>query len=79
MGASNNGAAAGLLMSHEVEVMAKATRRRFSAEYKLKVLREAEAMSSLLRHGPRCSPGMSRGRRMVYPPHQRLPAYGANR
>jgi len=28
---------------HEVEVMAKATRRRFSAEYKLKVLREAEA------------------------------------
>jgi transposase-like protein len=28
---------------HEVEVMAKATRRRFSAEYKLKILREAEA------------------------------------
>ena len=27
----------------EVEVLAKATRRRFSAEYKLQVLREAEA------------------------------------
>lgn len=27
----------------EVEVMAKATRRRFSAAYKLKILREAEA------------------------------------
>ena len=27
---------------NEVEVLAKATRRRFSAEYKLKVLREAE-------------------------------------
>ena len=27
----------------EVEVVAKATRRRFSAEYKLKILREAEA------------------------------------
>jgi transposase-like protein len=27
----------------EVEVMAKATRRRFSAEYKLQMLREAEA------------------------------------
>ena len=30
-------------MANEVEVLAKATRRRFSAEYKLKVLREAEA------------------------------------
>jgi transposase-like protein len=30
-------------MAKEVEVLAKATRRRFSAEYKLKVLREAEA------------------------------------
>jgi transposase-like protein len=30
-------------MSREVEVMAKATRRRFSAQYKLKILREAEA------------------------------------
>jgi transposase len=28
---------------NEVEVMAKATRRRFSAEYKLKILRAAEA------------------------------------
>jgi transposase-like protein len=28
---------------NEVEVLAKATRRRFSAEYKLKILREAEA------------------------------------
>ncbi len=27
---------------NEVEVLAKATRRRFSAEYKLKVLREAD-------------------------------------
>lgn len=36
------GVAAGASAS-EVEVMAKATRRRFSAEYKLKVLREAEA------------------------------------
>jgi transposase-like protein len=27
----------------EVEVLAKATRRRFSAEYKLRILREAEA------------------------------------
>jgi transposase-like protein len=39
---SLNGVAAGAI-AHEVEVMAKATRRRFSAEYKLKVLREAEA------------------------------------
>jgi transposase-like protein len=30
-------------MAKEVEVLAKATRRRFSAEYKLKILREAEA------------------------------------
>jgi hypothetical protein len=28
---------------NEVEVLAKATRRRFSAEYKLKMLREADA------------------------------------
>jgi transposase-like protein len=34
--------AAGAIAS-EVEVMAKASRRRFSAEYKLKILREAEA------------------------------------
>ena len=39
---SFNGVATGAIGS-EVEVMAKATRRRFSAEYKLKVLREAEA------------------------------------
>jgi len=39
---SFNGVAAGAIAS-EVEVMAKATRRRFSAEYKLKILREAEA------------------------------------
>ena len=31
--------------SSEVEVMAKPTRRRYTAEYKLKVLREAEALS----------------------------------
>lgn len=30
-------------MGNEVEVLAKATRRRFSAEYKLRILREAEA------------------------------------
>ena len=30
-------------LANEVEVMAKATRRRFSAAYKLKILREAEA------------------------------------
>jgi transposase-like protein len=30
-------------MSREVEVVAKATRRRFSAEYKVKILRAAEA------------------------------------
>jgi transposase-like protein len=30
-------------MAKEVEVLAKATRRRFSAEYKLKILRDAEA------------------------------------
>ena len=39
---SVNGVAARAIAS-EVEVMAKATRRRFSAEYKLKILREAEA------------------------------------
>jgi transposase-like protein len=30
-------------MASEVEVVAKATRRRFSAEYKFKILREADA------------------------------------
>src|SRR5574341_1168361 len=30
-------------IANEVEVLAKATRRRFSAEYKLKILREADA------------------------------------
>ena len=30
-------------MASEIEVLAKATRRRFAAEYKLKILREAEA------------------------------------
>jgi transposase len=40
---SSNGVAAGAIPHDEVEVMAKATRRRFSAEYKLKILREAEA------------------------------------
>ena len=42
MSASNGVAVPGALAS-EVEVMAKATRRRFSAEYKLKILRAAEA------------------------------------
>jgi len=42
MSASSGVAVARPVVS-EVEVMAKATRRRFSAEYKLKILREAEA------------------------------------
>jgi len=42
MSASNRVPVPGTISS-EVEVMAKATRRRFSAEYKLKVLRAAEA------------------------------------
>ena len=42
MSASNRVTVPGVISS-EVEVMAKATRRRFSAEYKLKVLRAAEA------------------------------------
>ena len=42
MSASNGVAVLGTKAS-EVEVVAKATRRRFSAEYKLKILREAEA------------------------------------
>ncbi len=33
------------LSTSEVEVMAKPTRRRYSAEYKLRILREAEACS----------------------------------
>ena len=33
----------GLVSSSGVEVMAKAVRRRFTAEYKLRILREAEA------------------------------------
>ncbi len=40
---SSNGMAITSPMANEVEVLAKATRRRFSAEYKLKILREAEA------------------------------------
>jgi len=43
MSAPNNGVAVHGTNAHEVEVMAKATRRRFTAEYKLKILREAEA------------------------------------
>ena len=42
MSSSNGGTPTGMSL-HEVEVMAKATRRRFTAEYKLKILREAEA------------------------------------
>lgn len=42
MSALNNGVAVQGTHGHEVEVMAKATRRRFTAEYKLKILREAE-------------------------------------
>jgi transposase len=40
---SSHGLAIPGTMASEVEVLAKATRRRFSAEYKLKILREAEA------------------------------------
>ena len=40
---SSNGVALSGAIASEVEVMAKATRRRFSAEYKRKILREAEA------------------------------------
>src|SRR5512143_33040 len=44
MSAVNGTAASGTSVPvPEVEVMAKATRRRFTAEYKLKILREAEA------------------------------------
>jgi transposase-like protein len=42
MSSSNGGAILGSNV-REVEVMAKSTRRRFSAEYKLKILREAGA------------------------------------
>ena len=40
---SLNGVTGSEEMSREVEVVAKATRRRFSAEYKVKILRAAEA------------------------------------
>ncbi len=40
---SSNGVAVAGTQAQEIEVMAKATRRRFTAEYKLKILREAEA------------------------------------
>jgi hypothetical protein len=40
---SSNGAAIPGALTNEVEVMVKTTRRRFSAEYKLGILREAEA------------------------------------
>jgi transposase len=42
MSAANGGVVPGTMVN-EVEVLAKATRRRFSAEYKLRILREAEA------------------------------------
>ena len=40
---ASNGVAVPSPVVSEVEVLAKATRRRFSAEYKLEILREAEA------------------------------------
>ena len=43
MSIPNNGVGVHGTNAHEVEVMAKATRRRFTAEYKLKILQEAEA------------------------------------
>ena len=42
-----NGTAVSGTAVYGVEVMAKATRRRFTAEYKLKILREAEACTQL--------------------------------
>ena len=39
----SNGLAVAVGLSKEVEVVAKATRRRFTAEYKVKILREADA------------------------------------
>ncbi len=39
----SNGVGLSGSQAQESEVMAKATRRRFPAEYKLKILREAEA------------------------------------
>lgn len=54
---SSNGVAIPGTMTNEVEVMAKATRRRFSAEYKLNILRAAETctqpgeVGALLRRG----------------------------
>ena len=38
-------------VANEIEVLAKATRRRFSAEYKPKILREAEACTQRRRVG----------------------------
>ncbi len=43
MSAPSNGVVGLGTNGREVEVMAKATRRRFTAEYKLQILREAEA------------------------------------
>ncbi len=40
---ASNGMLAAAGNVNEVEVLARATRRRFSAEYKLKMLREADA------------------------------------
>jgi len=40
---ASHGAMVSGTMAKEVEVLAKATRRRFSAEYKRKILREADA------------------------------------
>ena len=40
---ASNGVVVARTMANEVEVLAKATWRRFSAEYKVRILREAEA------------------------------------
>ncbi len=70
-----------------VEVVAKATRRRFSAEYKLKILREAEActepgaIGALLRREGLYSSNLTtwraqreRGELLGLPPKRRGPA-----
>ncbi len=72
---------------NEVEVLAKATRRRFSAEYKLKILREAEActqpgeLGALLRREGLYSSNLTtwraqreRGERLGLTPKKRGPA-----
>ena len=55
------GATEKALAAAEVEVVAKATRRRFTVEYKRKILREAEACKRRGRWGHSCA-GVNRTR-----------------